>query len=124
MSYRVEKLDYYQAMDTVKNYSYVLLYKYSALELRKADDIRESDWTECFEARAFDQSGELHLLMEEEKKAFVVQDTDDKCVMSTEYELSGKYKADGHKAVVVKQYLEADHDGQMRIVLTRLAGIK
>lgn len=124
MSYKVEEMDYNSALETVKNYSYVLLYKYSALELRKAGDIGESDWTECYEARAFDQSGELHLLLGDEKKAYVVEDTDDSCVLTSEYELSGKYKADGQKTVVVKQYLEADHDGQMRIVLTRLAGIK
>ncbi len=92
MGYRIERLDWKDAISSAGNYSYAILYRISDLLLCPAAMLKAEDWEECFEARLFRIDEELHLILDEEKQAIRVSDDgaeDD--VITREYLLdSGK----------------------------------
>ncbi len=123
MSFHKEQISYQDAVAQIGNYSYALLYNYSEMKLCSAGDITEKDLSECTEARFFRPDGEIHLLTPEEK-AVLVTDGDEAHVLTESYKLAERFQFDGKKTVEIRKYLEPDKDGQMRVVLTRRAGLR
>ena len=123
MSCYTELISYIDAVSQTGNYTYALLYNYSEMKLCNASDVSETDLSECMEARFFSQDAELHLLPTE-ARAVVIKDRDQKNMLTESYELADRYQIDGKKTVEIRKYLEADQDGQMRVVLTRLVDLR
>ncbi len=127
MGYKAEYPSIESAKASAGEYEYALLYRISDLLLCPAADLKDSDWDECLEARLFRKDAELHILLEEEKKAVKIMDDGGEDVITEVYKLSGKSRKrlpSNMDKLVVKQYLQPDEDGQMFIALTRLAEIR
>lgn len=124
MGYRIDVINWEDVSDSIKNYEYALLYNISSLVLDKNENIGMIDWEECMEARFFSSDRELHVFERNGKKEAVeVIDTDGQDMITKRYALSRKFEKLG-KAVLVREYLSYDEDGQTFIALTRLQGIE
>ena len=131
MAYRVDPIDNVEvAKKMIEGFDYALIYMISEVILKKIDktDIVESiNWEECEEARFFSENKEIHFFRENGKLQ-AVKTSDDQneskmdC-MQKKYELASKFRNLG-RSVLVKEYLEYDEDGQVRIAQTRLRGIE
>lgn len=125
MGYTIEAISLSDVKEKLSAYKYALLYKIESVDLvvlTGADELNDL-LKECYEARFFDETGELHLYEQDgELVGIAVCDADDEDFLLTEYALDNQYLEKG-KYLVVKQYLKPDDDGQMNVVLTRLAGI-
>ena len=131
MAYRVDSIDNVEvAKKMIEGFDYALIYMISEVILKKIDktDIVESiNWVECEEARFFSENKEIHFCRENGKLQ-AVKTSDDKNEskmdwMQKKYELASKFRNLG-RSVLVKEYLEYDEDGQVRIAQTRLMGIE
>lgn len=120
--YKVDSESIRDALAEKDKYPYVLLYCYSDVRLCRTSDLSGNDLDECREARFFGPEGELHVLAEE-NRAVRVTETGQMSVLDKLYKLSKRFSKDWD-CVKVRHYLEADEDGQMQIVLTRLADVK
>lgn len=124
MGYKILEIEPEKAYESIKNYKYALVYMISQLKLSKTEDLGEIDWEECLEARFFSEDKELHIFdVEGEKRVVEVCDDGQEDVIEKEYQLDNKFKNVGN-TVVVQEYLAYDNDGQVRVELTRLKGIK
>lgn len=131
MAYRVDPIDNVEvAKKMIEGFDYALIYMISEVILKKIDktDIVESiNWEECEEARFFSENKEIHFFRENGKLQ-AVKTSDDKNEskmdwMQKKYKLASKFRNLG-RSVLVKEYLEYDEDGQVRIAQTRLMGIE
>ena len=129
MNYILKNPEYTDALSDVGKYPFVLLYKYSEIKLCHTDEVLDEDWAECMEARVFSDQVELHLFPQEQKAILVSDRQDDDedakgqgCIQ-TEYYLDKAFRFGEFTRVKIRQYIEADEDGQMRVTLTRLAGL-
>ena len=120
--YKVESVSIEKAFADKDSYPYALLYCYSNVKLCRTSDLSESDLDECREARFFGPEAELHVLAEE-NRAVLVTETGQGAVLDKVYELSKRF-TEGRGCGKVRQYLKADEDGQMKVVLTRLADVQ
>ena len=122
-----EQIDYDLAVESIGKFPWVLMYQFSEIKLCSGSQITENDWMEATEVRAFDDSEEIHFLVDE-RIALRINDNDlgDKVdYIDREYELSNLYKkATNKEKFTVRQYLEVDEDGQKYICTTRLLDIQ
>ena len=143
MIYRIQKTDADHALTQITEYSYALLYMMSDILFCKTKDLPQTDWSECLEARFFDQEKELHLFEEDGRlKAVRITEAVDRQAMQEEeaagdvfvtfescdrlikkYQLQDRYQKLG-QTLCVCEYLSYDEDGQAYVSLTRLAGIE
>ncbi len=110
-----------------KRHTWALLYQISDIILCRTEDVKEEDWNECIEARFFRKDSEFHYLPEDNLAVTVADSKDentDVVIQESEYEISGRFRAEGISSVTVRRYLRADEDGQLRVVLTRLMELK
>lgn len=121
--YKLEFMSVEEAYSGKGRYPYAILYCYSGVKLCETSEVSDKDLEECREARFFGPFGELHVLPEE-GRAIDVTETGATAVLDKEYYLSKKFGAGKWNQVKIRQYLEADEDGQMAIVLTRLMSLK
>jgi hypothetical protein len=120
----VQNIDLQEAYQSVKDYTYALLYMISQRILCKTEELPMIDWEECQEARFFSEEKELHIFEDEEgMRAIIVYDTDQEDIMVKEYELDNMFVSLG-KTVLVQEYLAYDDSGQVSVELTRLKGIR
>ena len=123
MSYTVERIDVKKAMEETAEYQYALVYGMSGIFFGRTDDCRKLDWTECLEARFFDETKELHFYEEDGRQCAVkVQGTMDDDSLMKKYELQERYFGPG-KYLCVCEHLTYDKDGQATVALTRLTGV-
>ena len=126
LGYKAEEMTIEEAKSAVTDYSFALLYKISELRLCEAKSLRESDWDQCYEARLFREDEEIHLMIAE-GRAVRITDSGDEDVLVKEYVLGRAGCRDmglTKGSLISKQYLEADEDGQMTVVVSRLAAIR
>jgi hypothetical protein len=124
MGCHVQNIDLQEAYQSVKDYTYALLYMISQRILCKTEELPMIDWEECQEARFFSEEKELHIFEDEEgMRAIIVYDTDQEDIMVKEYELDNMFVSLG-KTVLVQEYLAYDDSGQVSVELTRLKGIR
>lgn len=121
--YKIESVGVDEAYFQRDQYPYALVYCYSYMKLCETSELTEKDWDECREARFFGPIEELHVLIEE-GRAIHVTEIGTKAVLDKEYKISRRFRNKKWNRVTIRQYLEADEDGQMRIVLTRLMDLK
>ena len=130
----IKSIEFGQAKATAEKCAYALLYKIESIDLIKiSDDVNIDDLLgECYEARFFDEEREVRLLRDDDDAemtgefgAAVLEETDaGVCIrQDKKYVLANRYKGNG-KAVIIRQYLLPDDDGQMCVVATRLVGIE
>ena len=82
------------------------------------------DLSECIEAFFFDETGEIHIYHTEDGiRAMEYIEEADNTVIEKLY-ATNKYRGEGVQNVIVREYLEADEDGQMCVVFSRLAGVR
>ena len=105
--YKLEFMSVEEAYSGKGRYPYAILYCYSGVKLCETSEVSDKDLEECEEGRAID-----------------VTETGATAVLDKEYYLSKKFGAGKWNQVKIRQYLEADEDGQMAIVLTRLMSLK
>lgn len=124
MGMHVEKISLNEAHQKAETYTYALLFMISKRILCKTEDLPETDWEECQEARFFSEDRELHIFEGEEgMQAVEVSDADKEDIMIKEYELDRYFEELGN-TLLVQEYLEYDEDGQVYVGLTRLKGIR
>ncbi len=143
MIYRIQKTEADHALTQITEYTYALLYRMSEILFCRTKDLPQMDWSECLEARFFDQEKELHLFekdgclkavriteaidrqaMQEEEAdgdVFVTFESCDRLIKK--YRLQERYQKLG-QTLCVCEYLSYDQDGQAYVSLTRLAGIE
>ena len=103
-------------------YPYVIAHMYSAILC--GDSVHEKiNWNELVELRAFDEKGELHVYEQNGGlKAVEILETED-CKEDTvvkRYAVRGAVSNSAKPCyLAVKEYLEADEDGQAVVVYTR-----
>lgn len=123
MGYKIAELEPEKAYASVRDYEYALIYMISQVKLCKTEELKETDWEECLEARFFSKDKELHIFEDEgEKKAVEVNDDGQDDIIEKKFQLDNKFKEVGN-CVLVQEYLAYDNDGQVRVELTRLKGI-
>lgn len=118
----------------VCKYDHVILNMMSGLSLMQVSDLFEIDGSgntarisfdpdELLEARFFSADAELHVFRngDDELAAVLINDE----FLGDEYEtFDVRYQAKKGKILVVREYLKADEDGQMCVVLTRAVDIE
>lgn len=136
MSDFVKKVDAVSVLTAgeVCKYDSVILNMMSSLDLMPVSAVLETDANdntsrlsfypdELLEARFFSEDAELHIFRdsEDELKAVLIRDE----FLSDEYETCDvRYQTQEGKTLIVREYLKADEDGQMCVVLTRAVGIE
>lgn len=124
MAYKCEEVTTDELDKKVKEYEYALLHMISEQKFCKVEELPETDWGECIEARFFSEQGELHVFdADGERKAVAVEDDGDGLVYEKMYQLDGKYRKLG-EYIVVQEYLKYDEDGQLVVELTRLKAVR
>ncbi len=124
MGYRTERVEMPISAGQIREFDYALLYGISSVQLTRTEALNEIDWTECQEARFFSEYRELHVFEDEEgKRAVLVADDGDGDRLVKRYEMAPKFSGIG-RALKVVEYVAYDEDGQLRVALTRLAGVE
>ena len=130
----IRPIEFGQAKAIVEKCAYALLYKIESIDIaRISDDVNiEELLDECYEARFFDEEREVRFWRDDDDAdmtgefgAAVLEEADaGVCIrQDKKYVLANRYKGSG-KAVIIRQYLLPDDDGQMCVVATRLVGIE
>ena len=124
MSYSIKKISLDQAYQKIEHYDYALVYMFSSVILCKTENLDDTDWEECLEARFFSERAELHLFERDGdmQAVEIADDGSDKDTFIKKYQLDSKFAAMGRN-IYVKEYLDYDEDGQINVSLTRLCGI-
>lgn len=125
MGYEIQEISFEDAAASIHQYEYALVYMVSELILKKTTELGDILWEECLEARFFSQDKEIHIFDDDgTKKAVKVVDAkeEEEDTYIQKYQLASKYRLGS--TLCVKEYLSYDEDGQMKIELTRLAGIE
>lgn len=124
MAYKCVEVTTDELDKKVKDYEYALLHMISEQKFCCIEELPETDWGECIEARFFSEQGELHVFdADGERKAVAVEDDGDGLVYEKMYRLDGKYRKLG-KYIAVQEYLNYDEDGQLVVELTRLKAVR
>lgn len=124
MAYKCVEVTTDELDKKVKEYEYALLHMISEQKFCRIEELPETDWRECIEARFFSEQGELHVFdADGERKAVAVEDDGDSLVYEKMYRLDGKYRKLG-KYIAVQEYLNYDEDGQLVVELTRLKAVR
>ena len=130
----IRSIEFGQAKAIAEKCAYALLYKIESIDLIKiSEEVNiEELLDECYEARFFDEEREVRILRDDDDAdmtgefgAAVLEEADaGGCIrQDKKYVLANRYKGNG-KAVIIRQYLLPDDDGQMCVVATRLVGIE
>lgn len=124
MGYNIEKVEWNESLPEVSRYEYALIYLMSDLILCRVEELPEIKWEECLEARFFSKDEELHIF-EQDGRMSAVRVTDDGAedIQIQQYQLDKRFSNLG-KILLVQEYLMADEDGQVQVILTRLKGIE
>ncbi len=118
---KLMRIDVNTAKQSIKDYSYALLYMLSEVILAKVEEIGDIDWSECLEARFFNEKGELRIWRENDKWGASVC-ADEGEYIESEYALDGRF-SNRWKKLSVRQYIDYDRDGQVYISSTTLSGL-
>lgn len=113
-----------EARQQCSRYKYALVYEISRMQFGRTEQIDPVNWDEVADARFCDSTGELHYYNDGTgPQAYKLEDeneTDESC---HEYVCSMVSNKDGYSKMVVKEYYQYDEDGQLHVVMTRLAGM-
>lgn len=130
MGYRVKEISLEEAKKKAEQYPYGLVYLFDKILLGKMEIIKERIcWENCIEARFFSKQEELHIFdYNGEERAVCVEDTEEieqyQISFERSYPLSETFGKQIFHTFQVKEYLGCDEDGQVRVLLTRLVGLK
>lgn len=142
MGYQVTDLSLEEAKQKAEQYPFGLVYLFDQILLGKTEKIKHQIcWEDCMEARFFSKQGELHIFdYNGERKAVCVEENDKtdsyQSVFEKSYPLAKEFPSqsrfqsqlpsqkDDYKTFQVKEYLGCDEDGQVVVLLTRLAGLE
>ncbi|MDO5132255.1 MAG: hypothetical protein Q4D81_04620 [Eubacteriales bacterium] len=137
-AYRIEKLPWEQAVlpEMLRQYEFAILNLISSFTLDRASVFADAEipWRECLEAWFFSPDAALHFYEGEDGPEAVRitegEASEEEAVLEQRYRISN-YKDCNDKSfsrlgrvLVVKEYLCADKDGQMQVILTRPADIE
>lgn len=121
----IKSLSFQEAEELFYNYEYCLIYEISDVVLNRLERLCEIDWNEVQEAWLFDEKGQLHIYRDEGiLLAARVDDAvlDHAHTLEKTYRLAdtNKFRIDGNKMIIVKEYIDFDEDGQSYVAYTRL----
>ena len=104
----------------MNDYRYALIYKFDGIILEETKNANDPDFSDCLEARFFDEDKELRVWRENGafKSSAVSFDGD---YIDVSYELDKRFVNMGN-TVKIRQYLEHDDDGQTYIKSSSVAG--
>lgn len=121
--YKVESISFEDAKAQWSQYEYALIYRYSDAELCQVTQLADdaSYWDECVEAYIFSKQVQIHIYREDNTLMAA------KCVESSgeNYEyVDRSYPVSKQRwnvgLVTVREYLDADEDGQAYVSYKRL----
>lgn len=123
---KIHKNEYADAIASLDQYEFALLGQFDGYKVLKTEEILPEYWEKCAEARLFSKDRELHLFPQEQTAYLAVEETTDE--KETVF-IDRKYKFDSNRpekwnTIVVRQYLQADEDGQNSIFFTRLVTLE
>lgn len=119
----IKKLSWEEAKSKVMTYDYALIYYMSSMIFAPITDIVDMNEEECLEAYFFNEKGQLHIYRnEDELTAREFTEEENLTVVEKKYGLANVFKGIG-SAVIVREYLESDDDGQMYVAYKRLSAI-
>jgi len=121
---KMNEISVEEAVESAKRYKYALIYEISDMYFGSTEAMKVLDLSECIEAFFFDETGEIHIYHTEDGiRAMEYIEEADNTVIEKLY-ATNKYRGEGVQNVIVREYLEADEDGQMCVVFSRLAGVR
>lgn len=137
-AFRCEKMPWDQAVlpEMLRQYEFAILNTISSFTLDRAQAFAETEipWQECLEAWFFSTDAALHFYEGEDGKEAVRitegEASAEEAVLEQRYRISNYKDCKDRpfsrlgRVLVVKEYLYADEDGQMQVVLTRPAMIE
>ena len=115
--------------EILEQYTYALIYGISEIKILKSTDLTDiSNWEEFTEIYLFNYAEQIHAYLKNDSFVavkFSEKENEKEIVDSIdkEYVLSAKFSQFGSK-IVVREYLGADEDGQIKVVYTKLVDIK
>ncbi len=115
--------------EILEQYTYALIYGISEIKILKSTDLTDiSNWEEFTEIYLFNNAEQIHAYLKNDSFVavkFSEKENEKEIVDSIdkEYVLSAKFSQFGSK-IVVREYLGADEDGQIKVVYTKLVDIK
>lgn len=125
MSYQAEHLEMEDAILTMGKYHWGLFYRPSEVTLCRIADMDTGLISDSQEIRLFSETEELHIFLDQDRKAVHIKEEDTDHTLTKAYTLNGKFaRSTGKNTLVVRQYLEEDEDGQVYIALTRLVDVR
>ena len=120
----MKKISFDEAKNSISEYEYALVYMMSEFIFDRVDKISGINWDECMEAYCFGENGQLHFYKEDDEMSVTeFEDTEDLKVVERRYSMASAFKGIG-KNIVIKEYLEADEDGQTYVAYKRLSGVE
>ena len=120
--FQVNKTDLQEARNCICKYKYALLYYASETVLQRTDYISEINWEDLQEAYFFDESGQMHISDNGREMQAVEFVPGDAPYVEKKYNLVKRHEHIGKK-VVIREYLDADDDGQCFVAYTALYGV-
>ena len=124
MNYKVEKIAIDMVSSLISEFQYALIYYFSEVCLCNVVEMKEFDINQCQEARFFGEKKELHLYrVDDQMKAVLVSDGEAPVYVDKKYAVSNQFKKAGN-AIIAREYIDYDQDGQLNVKLTRLKGIE
>ena len=106
-------------------YKYALVYEFSRITLNDATQVKW-DLDELSEAYLFNKNEQIHVFRSDDgiRAIYFCEDQEDQPkdygYFDRKYKLDGKFDKNARKALIIRDYLEPDEDGQAFVSYTRL----
>lgn len=104
----------------MNDYRYALIYKFDGIILDETKNVNDPDFSDCLEARFFNEDKELRVWRENDALKFAAVSFDGDHI-DVSYELDKRFSNMGN-TVIIRQYLDHDDDGQTYIKSSIVAG--
>ena len=115
------RIDIDVAKNEYKKYSFALLYLFSEVILSEVEELKDIEWSECIEAKFFNEDEELRL-WRESGELVAVRYSGQGDHIDVDYPLDSRF-SDKWNEIHIRQYLDYDDDGQAYITGTRIISL-
>lgn len=124
MKYSINSKVLEGSVSGIEKYEYALIYYFSKTVLDKTTDILNAgiSWDDVKEAYFFSEGRQLHIVNIENRMHVIEFEANSTSFVEKKYVLNAHHQSVG-KAVIVREYLDVDEDGQCFVGYTGLTGI-
>lgn len=117
-------MEYDEAISLVNHYKHALIYEVSRMYFGPCENAPMPNEKELVEAYYFNATEEMHLYRDGDGCVSVVNAEEVGDIFVDRQYDTRKYEGGGNRTVVVRDYLTADEDGQMCVVLSRMVEVQ